>query len=345
VTPKTPPPHTSLEAVFRQAAADHRAGRLAEAEAGYRAAIARAPGLKEAHHNLVTLLRDQHRLADLIPAYEGLLAVAPSAELHRVLAVNLLRFGRYAEAWPHYELREARAGAAPAGTVPEWRGEDLAGKRLVVWDEQGFGDQIMMARYIPLLQARGAEVEYACREPLRRLMGRLCPTLPRYEEIRGRWDYWVSAMSLPARFATTLETIPPPMPIAAPAGGQGIGIVTRGGDRNPNDANRNLPDGAAARLMALPGAVSLQPEDTGAADFEATAQIISGLERVITVDTAVAHLAASMGKPTAVLVTAFWPPWQWLLGRPDSPWYPAARLHRQAADGDWRAAVEAAIGG
>ncbi|THD79869.1 MAG: hypothetical protein E7812_08295 [Phenylobacterium sp.] len=340
----------TLEARFRQALADHQAGRLAAAEAGYRSLITDAPDLAVAHHNLVALLRAQHRLEALTPAYEALLALEPTPELHLSLAVNLLRFGRYAEAWPHYEQRPSKAGSQPLGTVREWLGEDLDGRSLVVWDEQGFGDQIQMARYIPLLQARGARVEYACREPLRPLMEGLCPTLPRYAENRGRWDFWVSSMSLPARFGTTLETLPPPMPVKlgktrSKDRGAGVGIVTQGGGRNPNDANRSLPPEAAARLMALPGAVSLQPEDTGAADFARTAEIIARLERVITVDTAVAHLAASLGKPTDVLVTALWPPWQWMLERRDSPWYPAVRLHRQARPGDWSTVIDEVVSG
>lgn len=324
-----------LQALFQRAIGDHRAGRLDAAEAGYRRLIDRAPGLLPAHHNLVALLRAAHRLEDLTPAYQALVALEPNPELHLMLAVNLLRFGRYREAWPHYEQRPSRAGASPQGTVPEWRGEDLEGRSIVVWDEQGFGDQIQMARYIPLLQARGARVEFAAREPLRPLIEPVCPTLPRYAENRGKWDYWVLSMSLPARFATTVETIPPPLPVASRAGGRGVGVVTRGGGRNPNDANRSLPPEAAARLMAIPGAVSLEPEHTGATDFAQTAAIIAGLERVVTVDTAVAHLAASMGKPTWVLVTALWPPWQWMMGRRDSPWYPSARLYRQSRPGDW----------
>jgi hypothetical protein len=335
------------QALLRQALADHRAGQVEAAETGYRAAIAAAPELVAAHHNLINLLHAQHRLEELTPAYQALIAVAPTPELHMRLAVNLLRFGRYREAWPHYELRESRAGAAPTGSTPEWRGEPIAGRALLLWDEQGFGDQIQMARYIAPLQAMGARVEFACREPLRRLIEPLCPTASRYGEIRGKWDFWVSTMSLPFHFATSLETIPPPAAFAVRAGaatsGSGVGVVASGGTRNPNDANRSLPPEAAQRLLALPGAVSLAPEDTHAADFAETAKIIAGLARVITVDTAVAHLAASLGKPTSVLVTARFPPWQWMLERADSPWYPAARLYRQATPGDWTAPIEAAI--
>lgn len=165
-----------------------------------------------------------------------------------------------------FEQRPSRAGASPQGTVPQWQGEDLEGRSIVVWDEQGFGDQIQMARYVPLLQARGARVEFAAREPLRPLNE---PGLPDPVALRRepRRDYWVLSMSLPARFATTVETIPPPLPIASRAGGRGVSVVARGGGRNPNDANRSLPAQAAARLMDIPGAVSLEPEQTGATDF------------------------------------------------------------------------------
>ncbi|MBS0331803.1 MAG: hypothetical protein JSS35_03470, partial [Proteobacteria bacterium] len=125
-------------------------------------------------------------------------------------------------------------------------------------------------------------------------------------------------------------------PAGAPAEGGGVGVLTRGRPEHPNDANRSLGPEAAARLLALPGARSLHPDDTGAADFADTAALIAPLDLVISVDTAVAHLAAAMGKPTWILLPAFMNDWRWMEARSDSPWYPTARLFRQPAmDSGW----------
>jgi ADP-heptose:LPS heptosyltransferase len=115
--------------------------------------------------------------------------------------------------------------------------------------------------------------------------------------------------------------------------------MTTGAAYHPNDANRSLPPTVAAELLALPGAVSLRPEDTGARDFQDTADLIAGLDLVITVDTAVAHLAASLGKPTWILLPAAKTDWRWQKERTDSPWYPSVRLFRQGSAGDWAGVI------
>jgi ADP-heptose:LPS heptosyltransferase len=120
-----------------------------------------------------------------------------------------------------------------------------------------------------------------------------------------------------------------------------VGLVTRGSPTHRNDAHRSLPDALAAELRAAPGAVSLHPEDSGARDLQETAEIIAGLDLVVTVDTAVAHLAGSLGKPTWVLLPAHGCDWRWLRDRLDSPWYPSVRLYRQAAPGGWSEVVAA----
>lgn len=328
-----------LEERFRAAVEDHRAGRLDQAEAGYRALIAAQPDLVVAHQNLVALLRAQARTEDLAPAYQALLDLEPSDEVRHALALNLLRLGRYAEAWPHFEHRASKAGSRPQGAIAEWQGEPLDGRSILVWQEQGLGDQIQMARYIPLLQAKGARVQFACAPALTRLLAPFCETVERGPEVRGGWDYWVSSMSLPGRFATTLETVPPPLPIASRAGGKGVGVMPTGSPLHAFDAFRSLPPEMSARLLALPDAVSLDPSVTGVRDLAEAAEIVAGLACVVTVDTAIAHLAASMGKPTFILLSAIWSDWRWGLGRADTPWYPSARLIRQPSPGDWGGAL------
>jgi ADP-heptose:LPS heptosyltransferase len=117
--------------------------------------------------------------------------------------------------------------------------------------------------------------------------------------------------------------------------------MARGNPVHGNDANRSLPAEAEAELHALPGdVVALAPEETGAADFADTADLIAGLDLVISVDTAMAHLAGAMGKPCWVLLPAAWQDWRWLRGRKDSPWYPSLRLYRQRTAGDWREVLD-----
>jgi hypothetical protein len=147
--------------------------------------------------------------------------------------------------------------------------------------------------------------------------------------------------SLPARLRVHQESLPSASYLPGRPGGSGVGVAWRGDPRHPTNAQRSLTPHHRAQLEALPGAVSLLPEDTGAADFEATAEIIRGLARVVTVDTSLAHLAGAMGKPVWVLLAAENCCWRWQSGRSDSPWYPSMRLFRQRTPGDWGPVLEA----
>ena len=260
----------------------------------------------------------------------------------------LLGLGRYAEGWALYESRLDPA-ARPALSFPEWQGEDLAGRRLIVWYEQGLGDQIFFARFVAPLKAQGAEVSLVCAPELVRLFDPLGVTLiPAVGQARiPRHDYWVMAGSLPARlgFDPTTEAFQPFL--AAPparAGTAGTGVVWRGNPKYAYDAQRSLDETTGRSLLeALPGAVSLAPEDTGAQDFADTAALVAGLDQVVCVDTAVAHLAASMGKPTWVLLSSISTDWRWGQEANTTPWYPTVRLFSQPSPGDWGKVLEAVV--
>lgn len=296
-----------------------QAGRTALAEQQFRAALAARPGDKP-------------------------------TEL--ALAGLCLSLGRYAEGWP---LLAARIPLHPDVvppihlSFPEWRGEPLAGKSVLVWVEQGFGDQIQMSRFVAGLKARGAaHVTLGCRPAL----GPLFETLAGADTIVpiatgtsmriGRHDYWSRYFSLPEHLGVTLETLPAAPYLAAPADrlarwshiAGGIGVVWQASPTGFNAENKGMPAEAARRLLDR-GAISLQPEDTGAQDFADTAAIIQRLDLVISIDTATAHLAGALGKPCWTLLPYVHADWRWLRDRSDSPWYPTMKLYRQTRPRDW----------
>lgn len=260
------------------------------------------------------------------------------AQVRFALAYLLLARGAYEEAWPLYEARSEVAANTirrPAFTFPEWRGEPI--ESLLIYPEQGFGDQIMFARYAALLQGRGVQVTMVAPPALARL----------FETLGVEVLVGAQGLAVPRRAAWCLAgSLPRWLGVHAPQayfpsqpGGQGTGIVARGSAAYAKDAQRSLPADLAAELMALPGALSLDPQDTHARDFRDTAEIISGLERVITVDTAIAHLAGALGKPTWVLL-AHDPDWRWGWAGETTAWYPTARLFRQSTPGDWRPVLD-----
>jgi hypothetical protein len=280
-----------------------------------------------------TQLRAAVRPAATEAVLREILARQPAPDVRFSLAYQLLGRGAFDEAWPLFEARTeipAYQIRKPRFSFPEWTGGPV--RSLLIYPEQGLGDQIMFARYAALLQARGVQVTMVAPAPLTRLFRTLGVNVIEGGEGVSvpRCDAWVLAGSLP-RF---LGVHAPKAYLSSLAGGQGTGVVTRGSPSHVKDALRSLSAGLAAELMSLPGAVSLEPGDTGAKDFEDTRRLISGLERVVAVDTAVAHLAAAMGKPTWLLVSHD-PDWRWGWEGETTPWYPSVRIFRQTTPGDW----------
>jgi tetratricopeptide (TPR) repeat protein len=326
----------------------HQAGDLEAAIPAFRAAIAQHPG--DAAHNLGVVFRQLGRPTEAEEAFR--ISLDQNPELlwsQHSLSLLLLGRGAYAEGWPLYEARrrvpnsttiDPAAWPSPVG-CPEWMGEPLAGKRILVFGEQGFGDQIMFARFLAPLRALGVDAVYVCSPVLTGLFPGSVPGTER--AVLPSADYWVLVGSLPLRLGlTTLDDLPAPVDLGMTLrGGGGVGVVARGRPTHPHDTIRSLQPPFAARLLALPGAVSLHPDDTAARDFRQTAEIVAGLDLVVTVDTSVAHLAASMGKPVWVLLQGLDTDWRWLRDRSDSPWYPTVRLFRQPAPGDWGSVLDA----
>jgi len=287
-----------------------------------------------------------HRAGDLpeaIRLYLDILRVAPDLEIAKDnLCLATLAAGDYERGFRLYDRRFERALGRvekPRLPMPEWRGEDIAGASLLVWPEQGFGDQIMFARFAVALRRRGVKVTLAAPPQLTRLFESL--PLPVVAD-RGaasapRHDYWVMSGSLPGRMGITAQTLPrdtglPQTPWVADGA---VGVAWRGRPQHHNDANRSLADPLGHKLIEATGGRSLHPEDTGARDFQDTAEIIRGLRLVITVDTAVAHLAGGLGVPTRILLPSVGVDWRWGVSGDRTPWYDSVTLYRQTSPGDW----------
>jgi hypothetical protein len=344
--------------------------RFGPAEQHLRRAIALAPTLPEAHASLGFLLTGSGRLADAVAACDAAIRLRPDfAQAYWNRSFAELLAGDYAPAWDDYEWRKrhARFGQyfrrLPG---PEWRGEALAGRRLLVLAEQGLGDAIQFARFLPLLRERGAHVVLACAPSLLAVLAPLPVEVVAKAATPPPHDLWVDQMSLPRLLGTRVASIPAaggylaadPARVAAWRGrlpsGKRVGLVWAGNPGHSNDARRSVPVAQLAPLLACRSVrfVSLQvgPNSGEAArlgladnaatltDFGETAALASALDLVIAVDTSTAHLAGALGRPVWVLLP-YAPDWRWLIGRDDSPWYASMRLFRQHQPGDWAGVI------
>ncbi|MBF0181684.1 MAG: tetratricopeptide repeat protein [Magnetococcales bacterium] len=398
----------------------HEAGREAECEGVYREILRLAPGDCDSRYRLAMLLKQTHRSLEAEAEYRKLLSICPdhapswnnlgnllkARQCHRealaayreALRLNpdhpetrwnasllLFLLGDLASAWPLYEARYHdakidRRNKPLAAPFPMWRGEDLAGKSLLIVPEQGYGDQIQFCRYAAVLKAMGVvRITLVCLPALHELFLSL-PDVDLVLEARERqetaWhDFWTFPISIPRHVGTTLSDIPARLPYlsAAPerlerwrarlpeTGELRVGLLWRGSPQHPNDANRSLPGlTALAPLWEIPGVsfISLQKRSgeeeasnppPGQPLFHAgewigdcadTAAILTLLDLVITIDSAVAHLAGALARPCWLMLPAENSDWRWLLEREDSPWYPGVmRLFRQTAPGDWSPVV------
>ncbi|MDB5418464.1 MAG: hypothetical protein JWP50_1883 [Phenylobacterium sp.] len=344
-------PARRAEALAADAEALFRDGRLdaAEARFGEAAALVPTPGRL---HNLATIrqLKGDHAAAEA--GFRRALELDPShARARASLGLSILAQGRLAEGFALYDawrsIPEIQGRAAPDIGVPQWSGEDVAGKRVVIWGEEGFGDQLMFARFAPLLREAGAAVGWVVHSALVRLVreGLGMEAIEMRPGIKLAGPDYVAPTSRLASVLMPRLGAPPPAPYLKPPPanrieGLTLGVVARGNPEHDNDHHRSLSPQAAEALMALPGAVDLAPQATGARDFHDTAGIVAGLELVITVDTSVAHLAGALGKPVWVLLPAIGTDWRWGASGETTPWYPTMRLFRQKTPGDWSAVID-----
>jgi tetratricopeptide (TPR) repeat protein len=338
-----------------------------EALAQYDLALLEAPRRAENHCHRGNALFDLGLLAAAVASYERAIELNPQLALaHFNKGMCLLLSGQFAQGLPAYEWRRKLADAPrPPTSAPDWLGEvELAGKTLLVYADQALGDTIQFCRYVKLAEERGARVTLAVQPQLRELLTQLSSTarIVALGDEPGGFDYRCALVSLPLAFRTTLASIPAVVPyLRADAlraerwhqrigsAGLKVGIAWQG-SRNRIDIGRSVPPEMFARVAAIPGVrlISLQrgdaPDlpvqvlgndfDTGSQAFLDSAAVMSHLDLVITCDTALAHLAGALGRPTWVALKHV-PDWRWLLERADSPWYPSMRLFRQSRRGDW----------
>jgi hypothetical protein len=325
-------------------------GRFDEAEAGVRRAVAMKPGAPWAHQQLGKLLTYTGRWREAVAPFQQRLALDPSNPAAKLaLAYAYLGLGDYERGGPLYESRMDVAGqGAERLLMPnQWTGESVAGKSLLIWPEQGFGDQIQFARFAPLLQQMGADVTLVCPPPLVALFQTLGVRIVEQsdETTLAAPDYWTLPLSIPHRLGMSLEDVPAAPYLRAPDDARGrwvgvappraVGFAWRGRATHANDAHRSLASPEALRsLIEDTGRPALDLVDR-AGDFAELAALVEQLDLVITVDTAVAHLAGALGKPCWILLPWYRQDWRWLQGRADTPWYPSVRLFRQPEMGQW----------
>ena len=394
--PLNPLPH------YQAGMCHYEKGDFGAAQAAHRRAITISPGFAKAWLKLGGALLPQQHWAEALACYERAIGLDPkdpelrlgygtmlylmqddvacehqyrtakaanpgSHEADIMLGMTLLRQGKWAEGWrrfrQRYRLRPHGAAWDHVGHEP-WHGrpEGLIGKDVLLYSEQGFGDTIQFARYIPLVQRLAGSVTVVTWPSLKRLIESLDhapPTVITFHEISGGvidpgqpdcpYDITTSLMALPEVFGTTTTDCAAPYiyKVQPKYTGAKLGLCWQGGSRpedplaHADDERRSVPTDVIAPLTDIVPYVCLHEDQLkpwGVTDWYGTAEIIQGLELIVTVDTAVAHLAASLGKETWLL-TRYGGCWRWMQHRLDTPWYPTMRLYRQELISDWRPTI------
>ena len=360
-------------------------GRLDEALVSGNRAASLAPGDVHCHHNLGVLHYHRLELDEAIAAGERAIALDPNfAGAHFGIAEASLLRGDFARGWEEYEWRTKLASAPPLlppTERPQWDGGPIADGTLLLIADQGYGDVIQFARYIPWAAARCARLAIACSAELHPVIEQQAGAVPIFDHWERAPEFvrYCPLSGLPRLAGTTLDTIPGEIPYVradparsaawgerldalSPRGYRRIGIAWAGRPTHHNDRNRSTALATFAPLTELPGIafVALQKGPPQAQiggywgraplinlgpelrDFGDTMAVVESLERVITVDTSVAHLAGAMGKEAWVMLPHA-PDWRWLLNRSDTPWYPTHRLFRQGPDRGWDKVIGAII--
>lgn len=354
-------------------------GRAEDARGQFERILARDPDNSDAMTNRAITHARAGEFAEALDRYERSLTLNPDqphAVYNR--AVVRMALGDWTRGLAEFESRWRifpHEAARLTRLAPPWRGcEDIAGKTVLLHHEQGYGDTLQFSRYVPLVAARGARVILAVPAGLRSLMSTLAgsPAIVSEGAPIPAHDYHCALMSLPLAFGTTPSTVPAAIPYLhadpqaraawrarlGPARRPRIGLCWTGRRYPPVNAPRDMALQTLLPMLSLDADfVCLQTElseherallsghenvschGEGLKDFADTAALVDNLDLVVTVDTAVAHLAGALGK-TVWLMNRFATCWRWLQSRADSPWYPSLRLYRQPRLGDWASVVD-----
>ena len=335
-----------------------------------------SPNYKNAHlayYNLAIGFANNGKLEVALNYYNKALSLSPNfhdARWNRSL--TLLQLGNFEEGWKELESRFSKKSPTDSRTFPKPKLTDLniKDKTILVICEQGFGDAIQFARYLPLIKQKGAKIILECKKDLAELFKNsfeIDKILIKNSPISSYdYDFYIHLMSLPALFDTTLKTISNSVPYLKPSqelvdkfkiyfnkNSFNIGIVWSGNPKQENDKNRSITLGQFKELLEIPRVklFSLQLGQSKLSDknildlsdkisnFNDTAAIIQNLDLIISVDTSVAHLSGALNKPTFVLLSSR-ADWRWLLERSDSPWYPSMKLFRQKNPDSWSAVFQ-----
>jgi tetratricopeptide (TPR) repeat protein len=341
-------------------------------------AVRHDPKNPDAHNSRGATLADLGQDEAALQCYEQALALSPDhPEALWNKGLILLSHGILGEGFRLYEQRWAVKSLKLVRRLPhiqEWRGDEpIQGKVILVHAEQGYGETLQFSRYATLLAARGARVILSIPEALTSLLS----SVPGVEQVvvsgtEVPFDVHCSLMSLPLALGTVSTDIPTPPRYLRPHASivarwaarlakhkkaPRIGLAWSGKPSHANDKNRSLPFDTIAHLLDPRLTwISLQKEVRAAdqlslstekrmlrwgeavTDFADTAGLIENLDLIITVDTAIAHLAGALGKPVWILLPIV-ADWRWLRERDDSPWYPTARLFRQTIRADWAGVI------
>jgi tetratricopeptide (TPR) repeat protein len=376
IDPANPRFHRMAAALY------HRQSRPGARLGALQRAAALAPDELLSWHDLELAYGDLGDLSGLRDAAERAISVRPdNAAAHSIRASVLLREGAFAEGWPDYEWRlklPGVAGGAPPEDWPRWDGSPMPDRRLLIFCDQGRGDIIQFARYIPWVADRCPDLAVCCPREM-------WPILRQFPRIRVLVEHWHQAgpcaafspiCSLPMVAGTQVETIPRPVPYLRadplhaeawrarldrllPRGYKRIGLVWAGNPAHQHDMSRSieldrlrpLADGRGVAFVAMQlGAAQAQAgQFFGRAPmvnlapeisgFRDTMAILEVLDLLISVDTSIIHLAGAMGRPAWVLLP-WLSDWRWLAGRDTAPWYPGMRLFRQSEPGRWDPVID-----
>jgi len=342
---------------------------LGQAVDAYRRGVEVAPADGQLKVSLANTTRELGQMPEAIRLLREAVEAHPGfAEAHRDLAHALLLNGDYREGWAENRWRwgtESLCNAKRHQAIPEWKGEPLTGKQILLWDEQGFGDAIQFVRFVPWVAEMGAEVVLEVQPQLERLFETVagCNQVIARGGAMPRVDYQASLLDLGGVFCSEPTSIPNETPYIrvesepkpATENRLRVGLCWAGNPCHDNDRNRSMAFETLRPLLDLPRIdfINLQVNQGASkasiatgfkeslgnpGDFFESARLVATQDLVITIDSSIAHLAGALGQAVWVLLP-YGPDWRWMLGRDDSPWYPGAKLFRQAEPGDWSAPI------